>query len=90
MLEDGASAVWQLRVEQSIDVYMCEEHHSITVIKRDGIWQIVHWAIWGSQIDLNYLGGTVNSGEMKLQLLEFDVEHGGVYIGDHPHRNPQD
>ena len=25
-------------------------------------------------------------GEMKLELLEFDVKYDGGYIGDHPHR----
>ena len=25
----------------------------------------------------------------KLELLEFDVEYSGGYIGDHPHRNPK-
>jgi hypothetical protein len=25
-------------------------------------------------------------GEMRLELLEFDVQYGGGHIGDHPHR----
>jgi len=90
MLEDGTdSGLWKLMVKHEVDVYLCGEHHRITVKKRDGIWQIVHGALWGTQTDLNYLRGTVRSGEMKLELLEFDVEYSGAYIGDHPHREPK-
>jgi hypothetical protein len=75
-------------VKHGVHVYLCGEHHRITVTKRDGIWQIVHGALWGTQTDLNYLRGTVRPREMKLELLEFDVEYGGGYIGNHPHRAP--
>lgn len=90
MLEGGTdSGLWKLMVKHGVDVYLCGEHHRITVKKRDGIWQIVHGALWGTQTDLNYLRGTVRSKEMKLELQEFDVEYSGGYIGDHPHRNPK-
>ena len=75
-------------MKHAVDVYLCGEHHRITVKKRDGIWQIVHGALWGTQTDLNYLRGPVRPGEMKLELLEFDVEYDGGHIGDHPHRGP--
>ena len=48
----------------------------------------MHGALWGTQTDLNYLRGTVRPKEMTLELLEFDVEYNGGYIGDHPHRGP--
>jgi hypothetical protein len=93
MMKDGTdSAVWKLMVKHQVDVYLCGEHHRITTIKRDGIWQIVHGALWGTQTDLNYMRGTVTPagqgrpGELTLELLEFDVEYSGGYIGDHPHR----
>lgn len=93
MMKDGTdSAVWKLMVKHGVDVYLCGEHHRITTIKRDGIWQIVHGALWGTQTDLNYMRGTVTPGgqgkpgELTLELLEFDVEYSGGYIGDHPHR----
>ncbi len=89
MLKGGQkSKLWQLMVKHKVDVYLCGEHHRITTKKVDGIWQIVHGALWGTQTDLNYLRGTVRSGEMKLELLEFDVTYSGGYIGDHPHRGP--
>ena len=89
MLKDGTnSGLWKLMVKYGVNVYLCGEHHRITVKKRDGIWQIVHGALWGTQKDLNYLRGTVSPGEMKLELLEFNVEYSGGYIGDHPHRSP--
>lgn len=88
--EETDSPLWKLMVKHGVDVYLCGEHHRITVKKRDGIWQIVHGALWGTQTDLNYLRGTVRPGEMMLELLEFDVEYAGGYIGGHPHRGPKD
>lgn len=89
MLVDGTdSGLWKLMVEYGVDVYLCGEHHRITVKKRDGIWQIVHGALWGTQTDLNYLRGVVRPGELELELMEFDVEYDGGYLGDHPHRGP--
>ena len=87
MLKGGAqSALWKLMVTYGVNVYLCGEHHRITVKKADGIWQIVHGALWGTQTDLNYLRGVVVPGEMRLELLEFNVEYSGGYIGNHPHR----
>lgn len=89
MLNEGTdSKLWKLMVKHKVNVYLCGEHHRITVKKRDGIWQIVHGALWGTQTDLNYMRGVVQSGEMTLELMEFDVEYSGGYIGDHPHRGP--
>ena len=87
MLKGGTnSKLWKLMVKHKVDAYFCGEHHRITVKKHDGIWQIVHGALWGTQTDLNYLKGIVKPGEMTLSLHEFDVEYSGGYIGDHPHR----
>jgi hypothetical protein len=87
MLKGGTkSKVWQLMVKHKVDVYLCGEHHRITTKKVDGIWQIVHGALWGTQTDLNYMRGVCKKGELKLELLEFDVSYSGGYIGDHPHR----
>ena len=87
MLKGGTkSEVWKLMVKYGVNVYLCGEHHRITVKQQDGIWQIVHGALWGTQTDLNYLRGAVQPKEMTLELLEFDVEYSGGYIGDHPHR----
>ncbi|MFN3193764.1 MAG: metallophosphoesterase family protein [Aureliella sp.] len=88
MLEGGEkSSLWRLMVQYDVDVYLCGEHHRITVKEQDGICQIVHGALWGTQTDLNYLRGVVGPKEMTLELLEFDVEYSGGYIGDHPHRS---
>jgi UDP-2,3-diacylglucosamine pyrophosphatase LpxH len=86
------SAVWKLMVKHGVDVYLCGEHHRITVHQRDGIWQVVHGALWGTQTDLNYMRGVVTPASkdkpasLTLELLEFDVQYAGGYIGDHPHR----
>lgn len=90
MLKGGTkSKLWKLMVKYQVDAYFCGEHHRITVKKQDGIWQIVHGALWGTQTDLNYLSGLARPGEMELKLHEFDVEYSGGYIGDHPHRGPK-
>ena len=87
MLEGGPnSEFWKTMVEHGVDAYFCGEHHRITTKKRDGIWQIVHGALWGTQTDVNYLRGSVWSDKLVLELFKFDVEYGGGYIGDHPHR----
>lgn len=90
MLEEGTdSKLWKVMVEHKVDVYLCGEHHRITVLKQDGVWQVVHGALWGTQTDLNYLRGQVTEDALTLELLEFDVEYDGGYIGDHPHREPK-
>jgi len=88
MLEGGTkSAFWKMMVEHGVDVYLCGEHHRITVKRHDGIWQIVHGALWGTQTDLNYLRGSVWPDRLELELFRFDVEYGGRKLTDqHPHR----
>jgi hypothetical protein len=74
MLKGGTnSELWKLMVKHKVNIYLCGEHHRITVKQQDGIWQIVHGALWGTQTDLNYLRGAVKPKEMILELLEFDV-----------------
>ncbi|MEM9345469.1 MAG: metallophosphoesterase [Planctomycetota bacterium] len=87
MLKEGTnSKLWKLMVNYGVDVYLCGEHHRITVHYHQGIWQVVHGALWGTQTDVNYMRGTCKPGELTLELLEFDVKYSGGYIGDHPHR----
>ena len=88
MLEGGTgSAFWKTMVAHGVDAYFCGEHHRITCTKRDGIWQIVHGALWGTQTDLNYLRGSVWPDRLELELFQFDVEYGGERLtGQHPHR----
>ena len=87
MLEGGPdSEFWKTMVKYGVDAYLCGEHHRITAKKRDGIWQVVHGALWGTQTDVNYMRGSVKPGKLTLELFKFDVEYGGGYLGDHPHR----
>lgn len=87
MLEEGTdSELWKIMVKHGVDVYLTGEHHRISVLEKDGIWQIVHGALWGTQTDLNYLRGAVTEDRLILEILEFDVKYSGGYIGDHPHR----
>ncbi len=88
MLEGGTdTAFWKTMVKYGVDAYFCGEHHRITVTKHDGIWQIVHGALWGTQTDLNYLRGCVWPGRLSLELFRFYVENSGEKLtGQHPHR----
>ncbi len=88
MLEGGVqSAFWKMMVKYGVDAYFCGEHHRITVTQHDGIWQVVHGALWGTQTDLNYLRGSVWPDRLELELFRFDVEYGGKPLTDqHPHR----
>lgn len=89
MLDKGTdSGLWKLMVKHKVDIYLCGEHHRITVHHHDGIWQVVHGALWGTQTDLNYARGIVTPGQLTLELLEFDVQYSGGHLGDHPHRKP--
>jgi len=88
MLEGGTkTAFWKTMVAHGVDAYFCGEHHRITATQRDGIWQIVHGALWGTQTDLNYLRGSVWPDRLELELFRVDVEYGGKKLTDqHPHR----
>ncbi|ARN56447.1 metallophosphoesterase family protein [Sedimentisphaera salicampi] len=89
MLKGGTnSAFWKTMVKYGVDAYLCGEHHRITAKRVDGIWQIVHGALWGTQTDVNYLRGSVFDDKLVLELFKFDVEYSGGHIGDHPHRSP--
>jgi len=88
MLEGGTkSEFWQTMVEHGVDAYFCGEHHRITAKQHDGIWQIVHGSLWGTQTDLNYLRGSVWPDRLELELFRFDVEYSGRRLTEqHPHR----
>jgi len=88
MLEGGPkSEFWKTMVKYGVDAYFCGEHHRITVKQHDGIWQIVHGALWGTQTDLNYLRGSVWPDRLELELFRFDVEYDGRPLTEqHPHR----
>jgi hypothetical protein len=88
MLEGGRdSAFWQTMVEYDVDAYFAGEHHRITTIKRDGIWQVVHGALWGTHTDPNYLRGSVWPDKLQLELFRFKVDYAGGHLsGQHGHR----
>jgi hypothetical protein len=87
MLEDGTdSALWKTMVKRGVDAYLTGEHHRVGVIREGNIWQIVHGALWGMQLDLNYLRGLVTEDKMTLEPRQFEVKNSGGYIGNHEHR----
>ena len=88
MLEGGTDTdFWRTMVEYDVDVYLCGEHHRITVKQHDGIWQVVHGALWGTQRDPNYLRGSVWPDRLELELFKFKVDYGPEKLdGQHPNR----
>lgn len=88
MLEKGSdSDLWKVMAKHGVDIYLAGHHHRISVNHSDGVWQVVHGALWGTQPDLNYLRGTVTPDTLTLELLEFDVKYSGDMIEGHPHRS---
>lgn len=81
VLEGGRdSAFWQTLVEYGVDAYLCGEHHALTVTRADGVWQVVHGALWGAVSPVNYLVGRVYPGALELVLKEFPLEYAGGRI----------
>jgi hypothetical protein len=78
---------WRAMVDHGVDAYLCGEHHDITATKRDGVWQIVHGAIWGGLSPINYLQGAVDGDTLRLTLKEVAVEFSGDPIW-HVNRSP--
>lgn len=79
---------WKTMVRYGVDVYLCGEHHDITATRREGVWQVVHGAIWGRLSPVNYLQGRVDGDTLRLRLKEFPVEFGGDRIW-HVNRSPE-
>lgn len=74
------TAFWKAMVEGGVDVYLCGEHHDITVTRRDGIWQVVHGSIWGGLSPVNYLLGRIDGDTLRLELKEFPLTFSGDEI----------
>ncbi len=84
---------WKAMVEHGVDAYLCGEHHDITATKREGIWQIVHGAIWGGLSPISYLQGAVDGEALRLELKEFEVEFSGDriwHVNRTDHNGPQE
>lgn len=78
MLEGGTnSEFWKMMVKYGVDAYFCGEHHAFTATQEDGIWQIVHGALWGYDTKLHYLKGSVGPGRLVLKRYDFNVEYSG-------------
>jgi len=80
MLEDGMdSAFWQAMVDGGVDVYLCGEHHAVTVKESDGVWQLVHGSSWGRKVvdTQDYLVCTVTPDALELEMKSFAMEAKG-------------
>lgn len=76
-LEGGReSAFWQTLADHGVDLYLCGEHHAITATRADGVWQVVHGALWGAHSPVNYLVGAVRPDELRVELKRFPLAYG--------------
>jgi len=94
MLAGGReNAFWKAMVEGGVDVYLCGEHHDVTVREADGIWQIVHGSSWGREVvdTQNYLVATVSPGKLHLDMKSFAMLAKGEPMWNlHKDRGPRE
>lgn len=80
MLADGrANPLWDAMIKGDVDLYLCGEHHAVTVGESDGIWQIVHGSSWGRKVvnTMDYLVLTATREHLHLEMKSFSMEAGG-------------
>lgn len=94
MLEKGRdNPFWQAMKEAGVDVYLCGEHHDVTVHESGGIWQIVHGSSWGRKVvdTQNYLVLTASPGRMHLEVKSFPMNAKGEHMWNlHKGRGPRE
>ncbi|MFP4501246.1 MAG: metallophosphoesterase family protein [Candidatus Hydrogenedentota bacterium] len=80
MLEGGKeTAFYQAMVDGGVDLYLCGEHHAVTVLESDGIWQLVHGSSWGRKVvdTQDYLVCHVYPDRLDLAMKSFPMEAKG-------------
>lgn len=83
MLEGGRdTAFYEAMKQGGVDLYLCGEHHAVTVSESDGIWQIVHGSSWGRQaVDTqDYLVCHVYGNRLEVQMKSFPMEAKGDHM----------
>jgi hypothetical protein len=94
MLERGKeSQFWQVIKEAGVDLYLCGEHHAVTVGESDGIWQIVHGSSWGREVvdTQDYLVCTVFPDRLQLEMKSFPMQAKGDYMWNlHKDKGPRE
>ena len=94
MLESGLNSdFWQAMADGGVDLYLCGEHHDVSVMESDGIWQIVHGSSWGREVvdTQNYLVGRFVSGNLLLEMKQIPMEVGGGHMWNlHKKRGPRE
>jgi len=94
MIEGGKkSEFWQVMKEAGVDLYLCGEHHAVTVSESDGIWQIVHGSSWGREIvdTQDYLVCRVLPDSLHLEMKSFPMQAKGDYMWNlHKDKGPRE
>jgi len=94
MLADGReNPFWQAMKDGGVDVYLCGEHHDVTVGESDGIWQIVHGSSWGRKVvnTMDYLVLRASPKRLHLEMKSFPMHAKGDHMWNlHKSRGPRE
>ncbi|MBN2102605.1 metallophosphoesterase [bacterium] len=94
MLENGRkNPFWEAMKEGGVDLYLCGEHHAVTVYESDGIWQIVHGSSWGRKVvnTMDYLVLTAFPEKLRIEMKSFPMHAKGDYMWNlHKDRGPRE
>jgi len=83
MLKNGRdNPFWQAMKDAGVDVYLCGEHHDVTIGKSDGIWQIVHGSSWGRKVvsTMDYLVLRASPKRLHLEMKSFPMHAKGDHM----------
>lgn len=94
MIEGGRqSQFWEVLKQGGVDLYLCGEHHAVTVSESDGIWQIVHGSSWGRKVvdTQDYLVCKVTADGLHLEMKSLPIIAEGDYMWNlHKDRGPRE
>jgi len=93
MIKNGRkSSFWEVMVEHGVDLYLCGEHHALTVHRSDGIWQVVHGTSWGRKGHVqSYLIGNVGPDRLGVEIKTFPLKVTGDHMWNlHKSRGPRE
>lgn len=76
------SEFYEAMAEAGVDLYLCGEHHAVTVLESDGIWQIVHGSSCGRQVvdTQDYLVCKVYPARLELEMKSFPMKVQGDHM----------
>ena len=94
MLEGGKSSeFYQVLQDGGVDLYLCGEHHAVTVGHSEGLWQIVHGSSWGRKVvdTMDYLVCDIYPDRLELAIKSFPMHASGDHMWNlHKENGPRE